>query len=65
MDGHPFDRLSRNLAAGVSRRVVLQGVVAMAGTFLSTLSATRVRAASNVGVSHHTGPATNPVVYIE
>jgi hypothetical protein len=66
MDDFQFDRFSRNLAISASRRGVLKGEVgAMAGIFLSTLSVTRGRAASKVGICHHTSAAKHPVVYIK
>jgi hypothetical protein len=66
LDGHEFDRLTKNLAMGISRRRVLKGLTAAgAGAFLSTLSVARGRAGSKVGVCHLTGVPENPVVYIE
>jgi hypothetical protein len=65
MDGLQFDRFSRNFTTIVSRRGALKGVAGvMGGAILSRIGATSGLAASKVGVCHHTGSATNPVVYI-
>lgn len=66
MDGHQFDNLTRALAKGTSRRNALKAMAAGAfGGALGLLRGGNAGAANTVGVCHHTGSATNPLVYIQ
>lgn len=65
MDGGQFDQLARGLGAERSRRSVIKllgaaalGAVGVAGYRHEADAATKV------GICHHTGSASNPVVYI-
>jgi len=65
MDSGRFDDLVKGLARGSSRRGVLKtfGGGAVAGV-LAAVGVGKAGAADKVGVCHHTGSATNPLVYI-
>jgi Dictyostelium (slime mold) repeat len=66
MDGRQFDKLTKALATGVSRRRVLRGAVGSAiGGMVSLIRIRGGSAGDKVVVCHLTGSATNPVVQIE
>jgi hypothetical protein len=66
MDGRQFDKLTKALATGVSRRRVLRGAVGSAiGGMVSMIRIRGGSAGDKVVVCHLTGSATNPVVQID
>ena len=62
MDAQTFDRMTKALASGTSRRSILQGMVGGALAALGLRPASGQ--AAKVGICHQTGSATNPVTYI-
>src|SRR6478609_10839241 len=66
MDPKRFDQISKSLATGTSRRTFVKGLSGgILGGALALAGRNRVDAkAGKVGICHHTGSASNPIVQI-
>jgi hypothetical protein len=66
MDPKRFDQISKSLATGTSRRTFVKGLSGgMLAGALALAGRSRADAkAAKVGICHHTGSATNPIVQI-